>query len=167
MASVIGRFDHPAALIAAAREAHAQGYRGLDAYTPFPLEELTEAIGFHERRIPVIALIAGIVGAGFTFWLQWYSAHLYPFVVGGKPLGSWPAFMLATVAVCILAAVLAAFVAMLAGNRLPQPYHPAFDWPAFDRASSDGFFLLIDDPEIGDARAFLEARAREVQELPP
>lgn len=166
MTSVIGRFERPERLIAATREAREQGYRGLDAYSPFPLEELPGALGFRERWIPVVALIAGIAGAAVAFWLQWYSAHVYPFVVGGKPLGSWPAFMLVTVAVCILAAVLTAFLAMLVGNRLPQPYHPAFDWPAFDRASSDSFFLLISDPVTGDARAFLEARADEVTELP-
>lgn len=166
MASVIGRFDDPAALIEAVRQARTSGFRGLEAYAPFPLEGLDAALGFHERRIPVIALVMGVLGAVFTFGLQLYSAYDYQFVVGGKPLNSWPAFMLATVAVCILAAVLSAFVAMLAGNRLPQPYHPAFDWPTFDRASSDSFFLLIGDARTDEARAFLRARADEMEELP-
>ncbi len=167
MTSVIGRFDDPQALLAAVRAAREAGFRRLEAHAPFPLEGLDEALGFHERRIPVIALIAGAIGAAFGFCLQYYSALEYPFVVGGKPLNSWPAFVLVTVAVCILSAVLAAFIAMLVGNRLPQPYHPAFDWPAFDRASSDSFFLLIEGDPTADARELLQRHAAETQELPP
>lgn len=168
MASVIGRFDHAAELIAATRAATARGFRHMEAYAPFPVPGLEEALGFHERLIPPIALVAGILAAIAAFGMQWYAGvYAYPFVVGGKPLFSWPAFMLVTTAMCILAAVLAAFLAMLAGNRLPQPWHPAFDWPEFDRASGDGFFLLIADGDAEAARTFLNEHARETRELPP
>lgn len=167
MARVIGRFEDPSDLLQAVRDARAKGFSGLEAYSPFPLPGLDEALGFHERWIPPIALVAGILGAILAFSMQWYSGVIaYPFVVGGKPLNSWPAFVLVTVAVCILSAVLAAFLAMLAGNRLPHPYHPAFDWPAFDRASADGFFLLLEDESADAAHEFLARRAAEVRELP-
>ena len=166
MTSVIGRFERPEDLIAAVRAAREAGYRRMDAYAPFPVPGLEEALGYHERWIPLVALVAAI-GAGIgTFFMQWYSAVIaYPFVVGGKPLNSWPAFVLPTTAFCILAAVLGAFLAMLAANRLPQPYHPAFNWPAFDRASEDGFFLMLEGEPSGSAREFMRARAAETQEL--
>lgn len=166
MASLIGRFERPEELVAAVRAAREAGYRRMDAYAPFPVPGLEEALDFHERWIPAIALVAGVAAAVGTFLMQWYAAVVaYPFVVGGKPLNSWPAFILPTTALCILAAVLAAFLAMLAANRLPQPYHPAFNWSAFDRASEDGFFLLLEDEPADAARAFLRERAAEMQEL--
>ncbi|MDN5850229.1 MAG: DUF3341 domain-containing protein [Nitrococcus sp.] len=145
MASLIARFESVAALTDAIEAARAAGYQRLEAYAPFPVPEVDAALGFRERMIPVTALIAGVLVAGGAYFMQWYSAVIsYPYVVAGKPLHSWPAFLVIPFELGILAAVITAVVVMLAGNRLPQPYHPAFDWPEFERASSDGFFLLIE-----------------------
>jgi len=141
---VIARFETSCELVVAATSARKAGYRHLDAFAPFPVPGLAEALGFRERKIPVLALLFGIIGAVGSFFMQWYSAVIdYPFVVGGKPLASWPAFLPVTFQIGILCAVLATVIGLLAGTRLPQPYHPVFNDSEFDRASSDGFFLLV------------------------
>lgn len=167
MASVIARFETTEALVAAARAARAAGHGDVEAYAPFAVPGLAEALGFRERWIPVVALCAGVLVAAGVLFMQWYAAVVsYPFVVGGKPLASWPAFMLITFETSILAAVLAGIATMLIGNRLPQPYHPAFDWPVFDRASGDGFFLLITADDAVELHAFFgDLQAVEIMEL--
>jgi hypothetical protein len=145
---IIARFESAAALVAATESARQAGYTAMDAHSPFPVPGLAEALGFQERRIPLLALGFGLVGAGAAFFMQWYSAVIdYPFVVGGKPLNSWPAFLPITFEVGILAAVLTTVIAMFAGNGLPRPYHPVFNDADFERASADGFFLVIEMPE--------------------
>ena len=145
------RFDTAAALLAAARRLRGQkSLRIIDAYTPYPVDGLSELLHQDARWVPRVALAAAVLAALGAYFMQWYSAVVdYPFVVGGKPLHGWPAFMLVTFACLILAAVLGAVFAMLGGNRLPRLYHPAFNAPGFGRASEDGFFLLVrsDDPE--------------------
>lgn len=141
---VIARYNTAEELVLAAETARSAGYRHLDAFAPFPVPGLTDALGFRDRFIMPLALIAGVLGAAGAFALQWYSAVIdYPYVVGGKPLASWPAFLPITFEIGILAAVLTAFIAMLLGNRLPQLYHPVFNDIEFERASNDGFFLLV------------------------
>lgn len=164
---LLGRFDSAADLLEAVRAAREAGFTELDAYAPFPVPGLDEALGFRSRRIPVIALVAGLVAAACAFALQWWSAVLdYPFVVGGKPLNSWPAFLLVTFEAGVLMAVLAALVAMLVGNRLPRPHHPLFDLREFDRASDDGFFLMVREADPDEARAWLEKLgARGIEEV--
>lgn len=169
---LMAEFDSPRALVKAAREARRAGYRPTDAFAPFPVPGLPEALGFREHLIPVIALGAGLTGALLAFGLQWYSAVLdYPYLVAGKPLNSWPAFLPITFEVGILSAVLSTLIAMLALNRLPQPYHPVFNEPRFERASEDGFFLLFANLPSSDwekGRDFLrEQGAVAVQEVAP
>lgn len=155
---VIARFDNAAALLLATKSAREAGYQLMDAYAPFPVPGLAETLGFRERRIAPLALGFGIVGSIVAFLVQWYSATIgYAYAVGGKPLNSWPAFLPITFEVGVLTAVLAAVIAMLAGNGLPQPYHPVFHWNEFERASSDGFFLLIRDP-VPEAMEFLQVQ---------
>lgn len=167
MASMIARFESVEALADAIKAARAAGYWRLEAHAPFPVPEVDAALGFRERRIPAAALIAGVVVAAGTYFMQWYSAVIaYPYVVHGKPLHSWPAFLVIPFELGILAAVLTAVVVMLAGNRLPKPHHPAFDWPAFDRASSDGLFLLIEYDDGQSLVAFFQKHgAAEIKEL--
>ncbi len=141
---LLAEFDTPNELVRAARATYAAGYRRIDAFTPFPIEELSEAIGFAQNKLALIVLIGGILGGLFGFGLQyWASAITYPINVGGRPTNSWPAFIPITFEMTVLFAALAAVLGMLALNGLPQPYHPAFNVPRFALASNDRFFLMI------------------------
>jgi hypothetical protein len=158
---LIAEFDDPTSLVAATERAHAEGYRCMDAYSPYPIEELHHALGSHLTHLPLIVLIGGIVGCLGGYFLQyWASALAYPLNVGGKPLHSWPAFIPVTFECTILVAALSAVLGMLALNGLPQPYHPVFNVPRFALASRNRFFLCIEavDPKFNleQTRQFLE-----------
>ena len=162
---LMAEFDTPDELLAAAERAHAEGYRRMDAYAPFPVEGLAEAIGFHRTRLPLLVLLAGLFGAFVGFFSQYYVTVIdYPLNVGGRPLNSWPSYIPITFEVTILFAALAAVVGMVALNRLPMPYHPVFNVPAFARASRDRFFLCI---EAADPRFDREGTKRFLQGLKP
>src|SRR5574341_32109 len=142
---LMAEFDNPEALLGAARRAYAEGYRNMDAYSPFPVEGLAEAIGFYHTRVPFFVLLGGILGCLGGFYLQyWVSVIDYPINVGGRPLNSWPAFIPVTFEMTILLAALAAFFSVLALNRLPMPYHPVFNVDRFELASRNRFFLCIE-----------------------
>ena len=148
---VIGQFDRPSTLVSAAREAYAAGYRQINGYSPFPIEELTEAIGFKRTILPLIVLIGGIIGGLGGFFMQYYLEVIdYPLNVGGKPFNSWPAFIPITFECTVLVAAFSAVLGMLALNKLPQPYHPVFNAPNFALATRDKFFLVIEanDPKF-------------------
>jgi hypothetical protein len=137
-------------LAAAAREARAAGYRHLDAYTPFPVEEVAEALELPRSKVPLIVLIGGLLGGLGGFMLQyWVNVIHYPMNIGGRPYNSWPAFIVPTFECTILLAALSGVIGMIVLNRLPQPYHPAFNWHRFLRASRDRFFLAVEatDPQ--------------------
>jgi hypothetical protein len=158
---LMAEFEEPHDLVAAAHRAYHEGYRAMDAYSPLPIEELHDAIGFHHTRLPLIVLIGGIVGCVGGYLLQWWaSAIAYPINVAGKPFHSWPMFIPITFECTILGAALSAVFGMLALNGLPQPYHPVFNVPRFALASRNRFFLCIEarDPkfDLEDTRAFLE-----------
>ncbi|MGH7753384.1 MAG: DUF3341 domain-containing protein, partial [Gemmatimonadales bacterium] len=124
----MAEFDTPGELIEAARRARQAGYRRIDAYTPFPIEGLDEAIGFKKSRLPLVVLAGGLAGAAGGFLLQYYASVIdYPLNVGGRPLNSWPSFMVVTFELTILGAALSAVFGMLALNGLPMPYHPVFN----------------------------------------
>ncbi len=147
---LLAQFDTPAAIVNAAREVHAKGYRKVDAYTPYPMEEVIEALHLHQTRVPLLVLAGGIFGLLFGWGLQYYTAVVdYPLNIGGRPVYAWPAFVIPTFETTVLCAAFAAVFGMLALNGLPQPYHPAFNVPSFARASRDRFFLAI---EAGDPR---------------
>ena len=158
---LLAEFEDANSLVAAARHAREAGYRHMDAYSPLPIEELHEALGIHDRRLPLIVLLGGIAGALGGYGLQyWASAVAYPLNVGGRPLHSWPAFIPVAFETTILVAALSAVLGMLALNGLPQPYHPVFNVPRFALASRNRFFLCIEkrDPlfDLKATRAFLE-----------
>lgn len=142
---VMAEFDNPSDLVAAARRTYEEGYRRINGYSPYPIEELWEAIGFHHTRLPVIVFIGGLFGAVGGFLMQYYLAVFdYPLNVGGKPFNSWPAFIPITFECTILCAAFAAVFGMLILNKLPQPYHPVFNAPSFALATRDHFFLVIE-----------------------
>ena len=158
---VMAEFDDPTALVAATHRAYLEGYRRMDAYSPFPIEELHEALGSRHTRLPLIVLIGGLVGCIGGYALQyWVSAAAYPLNIGGKPLHSWPAFIPVTFECTILVAALSAVFGMLALNGLPMPYHPVFNVSRFALASRNRFFLCIEatDTKFGleETRKFLE-----------
>lgn len=162
---LMAEFDDPNTLVAATHRAYAEGYRRMDAYSPFPIEELHEALGAHHSRLPLIVLMGGILGCIGGYSLQyWISAIAYPINVGGKPFHSWPAFIPVTFECTILAAALTAVLGMLALNGLPTPYHPVFNVPRFALASRNRFFLVI---EAKDGKFDLEATRRFLETLSP
>ena len=142
---LMAEFDNPTDLVAAARRTYEEGYRRINGYSPFPIEELSEAIGFHHTRLPLLVLIGGIVGGLGGYLMQFYlSAIEYPINVGGRPYHSWPSFIPITFETTILGAALTTVLGMLALNGLPQPYHPVFNAPRFALATRDRFFLAIE-----------------------
>ena len=159
---LMAEFRDPGAVVAAARAAREAGYTRMDAYVPFPMEELSEALGWRTRgRLPRLVLVGGLLGAAGGYALQYYATVVsYPFNVGGRPPHSWPAFIPVTFEMGILGAALTAVLGMLALNGLPHPHHPVFNAPNFALASTDRFFLCIEsrDPRFDrDAtRRFLE-----------
>lgn len=149
---ILAEFETAEALLNASRKAHAEGYRKMDAYAPLHIEGLADAIGFRRSRVPLVFLIAGLVGGIGGFLLQYYIAKIdYPIIVGGRPLNSWPAFIPITFELTILCAGVIGFIAMLVMNRLPTPYHPVFNNASFAaHASRDRFYLCIEakDPQF-------------------
>ena len=158
---VMGEFETPEQLLAAARKARELGYKHVDAYTPFPIEGLAQAIGFRWTAVPLITLIGGVGGGLTGFGLQyWCSAISYPINIAGRPLNSWPAFIPVTFELTVLGAAIFAVVGMLALNKLPEPYHPVFSVERFAEASTDRFFLVI---EARDAKFDLAGTAKFLQ----
>lgn len=148
---IMGEFNNPSDLVAAARRTYEAGYRRINGYSPYPIEELSEAIGFTRTSLPLIVLIGGILGGLGGFFMQyWMEVIAYPLNVGGKPYNSWPAFIPITFECTVLVAAFAAVLGMLVLNKLPQPYHPVFNAPNFALATRDRFFLVIEanDPRF-------------------
>jgi Protein of unknown function (DUF3341) len=169
---MMAEFDSAQALVDAAHRTHEAGYQKVDAYSPFPVEGLAEAIGFHKNRVPLVVLIGGLIGGLSGYALQyWVSVISYPINVGGKPYHSWPAFIVVTFEMTILFGGISAVFGMLALNGLPMPYHPVFNVPRFAFATKDRFFLIVfaTDPKYSPntTRTFLEGLGpRSISEVP-
>ena len=168
---VLAEFADPETLIAAARRARQARLGGLDAHTPFAVEELPEALGLRPAGIRLTMLASGVAGAAFAFWVQWYTAVLdYPINSGGRPLFSWQVFVMPAFEAGILFATLGGILAFLFTTGLPRLHHPVFDAHGFDRASQDRFFLVVADPSADAARvaALLDGLAPlSIRELAP
>lgn len=157
---LLASFDSSEALLHATRAAREAGYRRLDAFTPFPVEGLAQALAVDASPLPWIMLAGALVGGAFGFGLPWYSSVIdYPLNIGGRPLNAWPAFIVIAFEMTILGGALAGLFGMLALNGLPRLHHPLFAARAFQLASRNRFFLLVlaDDPlfEPAHTHAFL------------
>ena len=170
---LLAEFETPAELVDATKAAYAAGYRKMDSYSPYPVEGLAEALGFHRTRLPLVILIGGIVGCVGGFGMQyWCAAVNYPVNVAGRPLDSWPLFIPITFELTVLCAALSAVIGMFALNGLPTPYHPVFNVRRFALATRDRFFLCIEaaDPQFHPetTRKFLESlKPKQIDEVPP
>jgi hypothetical protein len=170
---VMGEFSDPQDLLDAIEKVRAEGYTKIDAYTPFPIEAVWEAIGHHKSPVPLVVLIGGILGGLGGFFLQfWVSTIEYPVNIGGRPFNSWPAFIPVTFECTILGAVLSAVAGVFIINGLPEPYHPVFNVPRFAFASRDRYFLCIEarDPKFNADKArklMWEVNATEVTDVEP
>jgi hypothetical protein len=157
---LMAEFTQPEQLLHGAQAAYRAGYRKIEAYSPYAVEGVAEAIGFHKTGIPAVMLIGGIVGGITAYAMQWYSAAVdYPLNVGGRPLHSWPAFVPITFELTVLFAAIAGLIGMLWMNGLPKPYHPVFNAPDFKLASQTRFFLCIEANDylfaVDEVREFL------------
>jgi hypothetical protein len=168
---LVAEFENPSDLVEAARRAREQGYRRLDAYSPYPIHELPEALGLPRSKLPLVVFAGGLTGTATALLMQWFSATVhYPINVGGRPLASWPSFIPITFELTVLFAAFAAVLGMLGMNGLPMPYHPIFNAPRFALASRDRFFLCIEardplfDPEA-TSRFLATLGARVVSEV--
>ena len=169
---IMAEFDSASDLVAAGRKTHEAGYKKIDAYSPFPVEELAEAIGFHKNRVPLVTLIGAMVG-GLTGYLMqyWIAVVDYPVNIGGRPYHSWPSFIVVTFEMTILFGGISAVLGMLALNGLPMPYHPVFNVPRFAMATKDRFFLIVFSTDAKydrtGTRQFLESLGpRSIAEVP-
>jgi hypothetical protein len=168
----MAEFESSTELVMATKAAYAAGYRKMDAYSPFPIEEASEALGFHKSRVPMIVLLGGLLGGIGMYGLQyWINVISFPLNIGGKPFQSWPAFIVPTFEVTILFAGLAGVFGMFALNGLPQPYHPVFNVDRFAMVTRDKFFLCVEaaDPHfdlIGTQQFMESLRPLSISEVP-
>ncbi len=170
---VLAEFNSATELLVSARRAYAEGYRRMDAYSPFPIEELDEALGIPHTILPWIVFFGGLLGGAAGYGLEyWTQVIAYPVVIGGKPFHSWPNFIPVWFETTVLGASISAVVGMLALNGLPEPYHPVFNIERFvDHGQDDRFYLLIEakDPRFKakEAMDFLSSlNAAGVWEVP-
>jgi len=148
---IMAEFENATDLVVATKAAYAAGYRKMDAYSPFPIEEASEALGFHKTRVPLIVLVGGLLGGSGAYALQyWINVISFPLNIGGRPWHSWPAFIVPTFEMTVLFGGLAGVFGMFALNGLPMPHHPVFNDERFGRVTRDRFFLCVEaaDPKF-------------------
>ena len=158
---IAAEFDDPDVIIEAARKCREAGYSRMDANTPMPLDGMSEALGIKDKIMPALMLIGGLTGCCCGYFMQWFSfTQSYPMNIGGKPFHSWPQMIVISFECTILFTALTGVFGMLILNGLPMPYHPMFNAPNFEAASTDRFFLCIEsrDPkfELEATRQFME-----------
>lgn len=159
--ALVAEFDEADEIMAAANAVRKAGYKKTDAHTPFPVEGLDQALGMENTRLGWVVLLMGIAGLFVGFGMQWWSNTIYyPLNIGGKPLNSWPNFVVITFEITVLMSAFTAGLFMIGRNGLPRLYHPIFNTPNFENATRDKFFLSIEarDPKFDRAKtkSFLE-----------
>jgi ActD protein len=169
---LVAEFENPPDLLRAVRQVYGDGYRSMDAYTPYPVEELAESMGFHRSRMPLVMLIGGLVGCIGGFLMQyWCAAIAYPINVAGRPLNTWPSWIPVTFELTVLISALSGIFGLLGLCGLPRPHHPLFNVERFALATRDRFFLCIEatDPKFdreGTRQYLAGLHPREVTEVP-
>ncbi len=169
---LLAEFEGEEKLLSATAAARRAGFRQMDAYAPYPVKGIAAALGRGRTWVPALVLTGGILGGAGGYFMEWYAMAVdYPINIGGRPFNSWPLFIPITFELTVLTAAIFAIVSMLGLNRLPQPWHPLFSVPEFERASQDGLFLCIEssDPKFNSeaTRQFLEKEgALQVIEVP-
>ena len=169
---LMAEYDTADALIAATRRARETGYSHMDGYSPYPVGEVADELGFPRSEIGAIMFVGGLCGATFGFLVQYYLNGIdYPLNVAGKPFFSWPMFAVITWELLVLTASVSGVLGLFALSGLPQPYHPVFNVPQFERATRDRFFLVIEatDPQFDRAatQAFLATTSPlSIEEVP-
>lgn len=162
---LMAEFENSTDLVHATKAAYAAGYRKMDAYSPFPIEEASEALGFHKTRVPLIVLIGGLLGGSGAYALQyWINCISYPLNVGGRPWHSWVAFIIPTFEMTVLFGGLAGVFGMFALNGLPMPHHPVFNVDRFSAVTRDKFFLVV---EAADSKFDLVNTTQFMESLRP
>jgi hypothetical protein len=148
---LLAEFHAPEEIVKAAAAVYAAGYRKVDAYTPYPMEDVLDALHLHHTHVPKLALAGGLLGLVGGWGLQyWASVIEYPMNIGGRPVNAWPAFVVPSFETTVLCAAFATVIGMLLLNGFPQPYHPVFNVKSFATASRDRFFLCVEsrDPKF-------------------
>lgn len=148
---LMAEFETAGELVAAARRTREAGFKNFDAYTPFPIHELDDAMDLHDNRVALFTLIGGLIGCVGGFSLaSWVQAVALPLNIGGRPLISAPMYIPITFECTVLIGGLTAAISMILMNGMPSPYHPVFNVERFADASRSKFFLCIesDDPKF-------------------
>lgn len=170
---LLAEFEYANQLVEATARVKKDGYNDIECYSPFPVEELHEPLGFHVSRLPKLVFIGGLLGGLAGFFMQYFASVIdYPYNVGGRPFNSWPSFIPITFELTILGAAFSAVFGMLALNGLPLPYHPVFNVEKFKRASKDRFFLCVKATDkkfnLEETKAYLATLdAEDVHEVEP
>ncbi len=162
---VVAEFETPEQIMDAATAVRKAGYTAVEAYTPFAVEGLDNIVGHQPTRLGFVTLIAGLIGMVLGFGMQWYAnVVFYPLNIGGRPLNSWPNFIIITFEITVLFAAFASVIYMFIRNGMPRAYHPIFNTPGFENASRDRFFLCV---EAKDSRFELQAVSDLLQRQSP
>lgn len=170
---VMAEFPSAETLIEATLSCTKEGYRNVDAYAPYPVEGLSEALSLKPSRVPTITFVGSALGLITAYALAYYCSVIsYPVNIGGRPLNSVPAWIPVMFELTVLFGGLAAAFGMICINGLPRPYHPVFNVEKFKAASRDGFFLCVEasDPkfDLTNTKQFLERLSpRGVYEVEP
>jgi hypothetical protein len=170
---LLAEFDTPTQLVNAANKVREAGYTKTDAFSPFPLHEIDEALGIKRSILPILVFCGALIGLLTGIGLQIFVHYIdYPIIVGGRPFISIPSFIPASYELTILFAAFTAVFGMLLLNGLPQPYHPVFNVPRFALATREKFFLLIETKDskfnYDETKSFMQSlNPQEVFDVEP
>ncbi len=155
----------PQEALRAAELSAAAGNPPVDVLSPQPIKGIDEHLAPGEKQASIgwVMMIAAVCGAIFAYLLQWYSAVIdFPLLSGGRPFNAWQVFLIICYEAAILFAGVIGFIGLLWICRLPKLYHPLFDLPIVERATSDRYLLVYSGNDVA-----LDAVARVLAVLNP